>query len=70
MADQPVDSQPKSSDNTHSDDANDVLYISMGDKKPLNDPNCQHINVIEDKTEELGRAFLCADCKIGWIMSR
>jgi hypothetical protein len=65
----PVDNAPPNHDNSGIYDENGVQHFNISEHKPLNDPNCQHENVIEDKTEELGRAFQCADCKIGWILA-
>lgn len=55
-------------DNSGNDahDENEIL-IKKSELKPVNDPKCQHLNVKHDPTEELGNAFICQDCHIGWI---
>lgn len=63
-----IDNQGKGNDNTGIYDEYEV--INIGDHEPLNDPNCKHKNVVEDPTEELGDAFTCKDCHIGWIVAR
>lgn len=63
-----VDFTPPNQHNNQVDDK-DVLHINVSEHEPLNDPGCKHKNVVSDPTEELGDAFYCQDCKIGWIMA-
>lgn len=62
-----IDNSNGKSDNAGIHDENDVLKINMGEKIPLNDPKCKHQDIVEDKTEELGIAYTCRDCHLGWI---
>ena len=61
-----VDNSALPTDNKQSDEV-DVVRINMAEHEPLNDPNCEHKNIVKDDTEELGDAYYCKDCKLGWI---
>lgn len=68
MDNAPIDNSSPTVDNTQVDEVYEVF--NMAGKPPLNDPNCKHANVVKDNTEELGDAFMCQDCKLGWIMAK
>jgi hypothetical protein len=70
MQNEPIDTSGASGQNTSSTQNGEdgLINIDMSVKTPLNDPNCEHKNVVKDPTEELGDAFMCQDCHIGWIM--
>lgn len=44
-----------------------VERINKADMKPLNNPSCVHTKVQRDPSEELGFAYSCPDCGLGWI---
>lgn len=48
------------------EDENEIL-IKKEELEPVNNPKCKHSNVAIDPTEELGVAYVCQDCHVGWI---
>lgn len=63
-----IDFVIQSPDNIGKDviDENTIL-IKKEEFEPVNNIGCRHSHVERDPTEELGEAWMCKDCHIGWI---
>lgn len=44
------------------------IHVNIKEQVPLNSPDCQHASIVRDRSEELGFAYTCQDCGLGWLL--